>query len=318
MGFPNLKGQDAVKVRQGNKMALASIKRCEELDDAGKYFSLEHPYRSFIWYMKATMELAARPNVRMAVFSNCCYGGRRAKWTAVLTNNVGIYEVLHKPECPHHGEDYQPYVGLCTEYARGAAAHLGLAAHVQQAHQLARLQAVEAALAKYHKCKDLELRQTMAKEIIQVEDQMVAGQERQHLEWLLTRGHYRGSDIRLAVEHCGAKHLVPYPAGRWLWRDVLSFKWKKEAHINVLEAQAFFAHVRRILRDPLLRSCRLMVVVDSQVLFYAVGKGRSPSTQLNRVLRRLMPLLLAADVALFPVWTISAWNWADKPSRRAK
>ena len=28
MGFPNLKGQDAVKVRQGNKMAHASIKRC--------------------------------------------------------------------------------------------------------------------------------------------------------------------------------------------------------------------------------------------------------------------------------------------------
>ena len=165
------------------------------MDDAGKYFSLEHPYRSFIWYMKATMELAARPNARMAVFSNCCYGGRRAKWTAVLTNNVGIYEVLHKPECPHHGEDYRPYVaggrvifpteeeaqyptGLCTEYARGAAAHLGLAAHVQQAHQLARLQAVEAALAKYHKCEDLELRQKMAKEIIQVEDRMVAGQEK--------------------------------------------------------------------------------------------------------------------------------------------
>ena len=331
MGFPHLKGQDAVRVRQGNKMALASIKRCEELDDAGKYFTLEHPYRSFIWYMKATMELAARPNVRMAVFSSCCYGGRRAKWTAVLTNNVGIYEALHQPVCPHFGEDYQPYMaggrvifpteeeaqypmGLCTKYAQGAAAHLGLAAHVQQAHQLARLQAVEADLAKYHKCEDLELRQKMALEIIQVEERMVAGQERQHLEWLLTRG----SDIRLAIEHCGAKHLVPYPAGRWLWRDVLSFRWKTEAHINVLEAQAFFAHVRRILRDPLLRSCRLVVVVDSQVLFYAVGKGRSPSTQLNRVLRRLMPLLLAADVALFPLWTISAWNWADKPSRRAK
>ena len=60
--------------------------------------------------MKATMELAARPNVRMAVFSNCCYGGRRAKWTAVLTNNVGIYEALHQPVCPHFGEDYQPYM----------------------------------------------------------------------------------------------------------------------------------------------------------------------------------------------------------------
>ena len=82
---------------------------------------------------------------------------------------------------------------------------------------------------------------------------------------------------------------------------MLSFKWKQEGHINVLEAQALFAHIRRILRDPTLRSCRLLVVIDSQVLYYALGKGRSPSCQLNRVLRRLMALLLACDAALFPI-----------------
>ena len=97
----------------------------------------------------------------------------------------------------------------------------------------------------------------------------------------------------------------------------LTLRWKQEGHINVLEAQAFFAHIRRVLRDPTLRSCRLVVNVDSQVLYFAVGKGHSPSTELNRVLRRLMALQLAADVALFLLWTISAWNWADKPSRRA-
>eukprot|EP00435_Cladocopium_sp_Y103_P026423 s1807_g6.t1 len=70
MGFNNLTGQNAVMVRQGNRMALRSIKRCKELHEDGRIFSLEHPWRSFIWYMKATIELAALPGVRMAVFSN--------------------------------------------------------------------------------------------------------------------------------------------------------------------------------------------------------------------------------------------------------
>lgn len=156
----------------------------------------------------------------------------------------------------------------------------------------------------------------IARQVLALENQCEPGQEEEHLHWLLARGHYRGTDVRLSLEHCGAKHLVPYPAGRWLWRELLSFRWKSDGHINILEAQAFFAHARRILRDPAMRSCRLLVVVDSQVLYYVLGKGRSASTQLNRVLRRLMALQLATDSALLPIWTISPWNWADKPSRR--
>lgn len=112
--------------------------------------------------------------------------------------------------------------------------------------------------------------------------------------------------------------MVPYPALRWVWREVLSYRWKHDGdHINVLEAQAHFTHLRRISRENQNHHSRLFVVVDSQVLFYAVGKGRSPSIRLNRVLRRLMALTVAADLNVLPIWTISAWNWADKPSRRA-
>ena len=140
-----------MKVRQGNKMGLASAKRCKQLHDEQKYFSLEQPYRSFYWYMKPVVDLAALPNARMAVFSNCCHGGRRRKWTAVLTNNRHIFEALHMPLCSHGpGEDYTPYLvngrviypteeeaeypqGLCVAYARAAATGLGLEAHVEQA-----------------------------------------------------------------------------------------------------------------------------------------------------------------------------------------
>lgn len=203
---------------------------------------------------------------------------------------------------------------LCKKYAKGAARSIQLEAHVDEVHKMAPEQAIEKDLARYHRCDDQELRQKMVKEIVAMEDRCLPGQEQVHLEWLLANGHYRGTGIRLAVEHCGGKHLVPYPAHRW---EVLSFKWKKDEHINILEAQALMAHIRKILRDPTMRSTRILVVIDSQVLYYALGNGRSPSTQLNRVLRRLMALLLAADVSLFPVWTISPWNWADKPSRRA-
>ena len=231
------------------------------------------------------------------------------------------------------GENYQPYFegnrlvfpteqeaeypqGLCEAYSEGAAVDLGLDHHVQAAHLEARGDAIHKELAAYHRCGDPELRDKMANQILAIENMMTPGQEAKHLAWLLAQGHYRGSDVRLSLEHCGAKHLVPYPAMRWLWRETLSFKWKAEAHINVLEAQALLSHVRRMLREGTFRSCRVLIVIDSQVLYFALGKGRSPSTQLNRVLRRLMAMELAADVALFPVWTISPWNWADKPSRR--
>ena len=110
MGFPSLKGENAVRVRQGNRMALKSVKRCSTLHNANKVFSLEHPYRSFLWYMKPVVELASKPGVYMAVFSNCCFGGRRRKWTAVLTNSRLLFESLHQPHCPHgDAEDYQPF-----------------------------------------------------------------------------------------------------------------------------------------------------------------------------------------------------------------
>ena len=335
MGFPNLRGDDAVRVRQHNKMALTSISRCKKAHQDQRYFSLEHPWRSFIWYMRPMIELAALPGVGMAVFSNCCHGGKRKKWTSVITNNPGIFGALDQQECPHEDtESYAPYKVdgrivypteeeaeypklLCDRYAAGAAQHLQLDRHVHEAFSLARIAKLEKDLEKYHRCQDLQLRRQMAQAILELENKCIPGKETEHLQWLLSKGHYRGSDIRLAFEDQGAKHLVPYPAGRWLWRDLLSFKWKQEGHINVLEAQACFAHIRRILRDPTLRSCRILVVLDSQVLYFALGKGRSPSTQLNRILRRVMALSLAADVMLYPIWTISAWNWADRPSRRA-
>ena len=77
------------------------------------------------------------------------------------------------------------------------------------------------------------------------------------------------------------------------------------------------AHVRRLLKEEDVQHVRLLIVIDSQVLFYAIGKGRSPAKRINRLLRRLTALALMGDLYILPVWTLSAWNFADRPSRRA-
>lgn len=53
----------------------------------------------------------------------------------------------------------------------------------------------------------------------------------------------------------------------------------------------------------------VLVVLDSQVLYSALGKGRSPARILNR-----MALLFAENLYIFLIWTLSAWNYVDKPS----
>ena len=335
MGFSYLKGADAAKVRRGNRMALRSIKRCSDLMHKGGYFAFEHPYGSWVWYMKQMVELAARKGVYMAVFSHCCFGGRRRKWTSLLTNSRALYEALHRPECQHEDlDDYQPYYqgdriifpteeeaeypwGLCVAMAeamRNNMTELGLWKLKEKEN---RRVAVTKELEKYHRTEDPGVMERLVNRIMEVEEQMQQGNEKEHIEWLFRQAHYRGTDIRLLTLD-GNKEMVPYPALNWYWKECLSFKWAQESHINVLEAQALLTHLRRVVKGPAEKGqgIRLIVVVDSQVIFYAVSKGRSPSTRLNRILRRLMALTIAADVYVYPLWTISAWNYADVPSRR--
>ena len=336
MGFSHLRGELAVRVRQGNKMALRSVKRCKQRHEAKKFWSLEHPWRSWLWYMKPVVELAALEGVYMATFSNCCHGGQRQKWTSILTNSYELFLALNKEECEHTDTgSYQPYrdengkicypteeeaeypSALCAKYAQAARKEMLNAQLLVDAKEERRLQVIASQLEKYHRMANPSLKEAIARRVAELEKPLVTGNEEKALAELLRNGHYRGTDVRLFVEFNDRKELVPYPAYRWLWRDVLSFKWKHSSHINELETQALVAHLKRILRQKSNFGSRHMFVIDSQVLYFALGKGRSPSRRLNRILKRVTSLSLMADVYLFPVWTLSAWNHADNPSRRA-
>lgn len=100
------------------------------------------------------------------------------------------------------------------------------------------------------------------------------------------------------------------------WHTIVSSRWRKEEHINVLELRALSTAVRWVMSFRSAVGKRVLVLSDSQVVVGAVTKGRSSSPQLLRRLRTLSALLLAGGVRLSLCWVPSELNPADEPSRR--
>lgn len=99
-----------------------------------------------------------------------------------------------------------------------------------------------------------------------------------------------------------------------VWSTIVSSRWKRQEHINVLELRSLCTAVRWLLsrRDS---GRRVMILSDSQVVIGAVSKGRSSSQHLLRRLRHLSALLLASGLQLRLRYVRSADNPADGPSR---
>ena len=85
------------------------------------------------------------------------------------------------------------------------------------------------------------------------------------------------------------------------------------------------ADVARILNDDMAREVakyprlfrpRLMHLVDNRVTVGCLGKGRSPSWPLLRILRRRASITLATGIRLAPIWTTSKTMPMDGDSRR--
>ena len=56
-------------------------------------------------------------------------------------------------------------------------------------------------------------------------------------------------------------------------------------------------------------------IVDSMVVAAVMTKGRSSSKVPNRTLRRMCGVVVAADLYILPLWTLSGRNFADAGSR---
>jgi hypothetical protein len=87
-------------------------------------------------------------------------------------------------------------------------------------------------------------------------------------------------------------------------------------HINELEMNALVVMSKHRGRSTSKFHTRWLHVLDSMVCRGAIAKGRSSSRRLNKVLRKHTAAALAQNGYLFPLWTISQWNFSDKASRR--
>ena len=151
-----------------------------------------------------------------------------------------------------------------------------------------------------------------AEELARWENSLKQGEEEPHLRKLLTMASYRGTDIRAYV----TVEDEDYPALCWRWKTLMAFAWDREAHINELELATVAALIKHRGRSSAHFRRRWILIVDSMVTRGALAKGRSPSRRLNRLLRRSAAALLATDSYLFPLWTISRWNFSDGAPRR--
>ena len=86
-------------------------------------------------------------------------------------------------------------------------------------------------------------------------------------------------------------------------------------HINAKELRAHFEAIRWRARASSQLGSRFAHLCDSQVVTAVLVKGRSPSRQSQREVRRVTAVQLAANLCLFHAFVSASTTPADKPSR---
>ena len=339
-GFQHLRPSDDVAVRQGNQYMKRSISGVRTRKQAGGIGTMEHPYNSYAWDTEEIDALMQTGEWFQTVYSHCCFGGQRVKWTCLFHNSPYLHRALHKPECEGH-PNLLPYnveftrAGtlafdtsleaeypwpFCVAYANALKAHLvdltpepyGVLPRSLEALVYTQVRGATRGL------QDEAHVSRIVQAVVHCLKGMDEGQEAAHLEALMRQVGLRGTDIRLSIpsDETDRETVAPYPAFRWLWKTVMAYKWSHEQHINVLEVTAVLTEFRRRLRHPGAMRHRFFNVVDSMVTYFALTKGRSSSKRLNRALRRIMALNIASKSVMMTLWTLSKWNFADAASRR--
>ena len=127
--------------------------------------------------------------------------------------------------------------------------------------------------------------------------------------------------IRLRPPAAAAKVKVPAITEEWTrrsdWHLLFRSEWGRQEHQNVLELRTIVNLARHLGRTKLSWGRRFLVLTDSMVSLGALGKGRSSSPALLRLLRRWAALRMALGISLSLRWVPSRRNLANGPSRGA-
>ncbi|CAE7227472.1 unnamed protein product [Symbiodinium sp. CCMP2592] len=202
-GFNNLRRPDLVMVRQANAMAKRAVKGLLEAHRRGRFASLEHPWASYIWNLPE-MEPLYGGDWLWSTFSLCCHGGEREEWLTVVHNSPSLHAVLHKPTCDGHsgtilGYDYidienqdeYPWA-FCLVFMEGV--HDELSARYSEPFGC-RAMTLESLMHHQLKGATRGLQDGAAvdwavTQTVQFLDTMDAGNEAQHLAWLLRHTYH--------------------------------------------------------------------------------------------------------------------------------
>ena len=94
-----MRAADLRKVELGNAIARATFEDAHAAALTGKLVAIENPENSYMWLLPESVALEQLPGFRRATFSNCLFGGQRAKLTTVLTNVPEIFDALDGKIC---------------------------------------------------------------------------------------------------------------------------------------------------------------------------------------------------------------------------
>ena len=245
MGFPWATDQMKIQLRRSNKMALRALKRAKGEFGRRRYVTVEHPYNSWLWSFTLAEELV-EDEFEYATGTNCCWGGDRIKWYALLNNSEEILKEVHRPLCEGHEslrgydvtlnpdgslkfateEESEYKIAWCEAYARGLKAQFCKNGWIQKAIFEGRVQKVETELKlSTNRLRDPETALAVARQVVKLEHGMTTGMERAHLREMARRTSIRGTDVRLLLGDNQAES--PYPAYRWMWHEVLAYVWKE-------------------------------------------------------------------------------------------
>ena len=119
--------------------------------------------------------------------------------------------------------------------------------------------------------------------------------------------------VQLASTKGLESQLVNEVALSSAWSLESVWEFRVSSHINFLELSAVVRLVQRLVRKG--KACRVVVLVDSNVVRCAASKGRSSSRALTKLLSRLAALCLVGGVYLVLGFVPTRLNPADDPTR---
>jgi hypothetical protein len=97
------------------------------------------------------------------------------------------------------------------------------------------------------------------------------------------------------------------------WKVVDAWRFRSPLHINLLELKSVERLVMRKAREG--KPLKFCDIVDSNVSRGALGKGRSASVAVSRVLKRIGATMVASDLYMVNPFCPTRWNPSDCPSR---